>query len=449
MKILINESSFIKLFEATNLSDIYQKYYSNIPHDAFNEIVSSDPTWNSDKPNKMGKYGKWLLALYSTKKLKLEDLYKAKEYLSYFIKYNNVIENKDINSYKSLNDLYAVVSGFMQNPSQATSKQDAIRKIKEGAEKVYEDNEWLIIIPHTKEASCYYGKGTQWCTAADKGNNMFDYYNEQGNLYININKTTHEKYQFHFETNSFMDETDSAIEGIIYETIGFNDNILKWYENNVTEWWKLCEKIINLIVTEDGTVVTLRRRMDSEYWYIAENDSDRVIASDLIVGDNVDPQIYSDELRNEHYAKFKNAYGYITLITYDNNRGYVYFIGSHYTYINDVHNPYYDDEYMQSVLETINSKGIYDLINIPMGETIYVKNNYDEVHHIKFLADNIIAIYKKNDLIDLVNYDGYELDDIQLIDDEIQYDDDYMYGTALDADGTEIKFNIETLEVEE
>ena len=48
-----------------------------------------------------------------------------------------------------------------------------------------------------------------------------------------------------------------------------------------------------------------------------------------------------------------------------------------------------------------------------------------------------------------MNYDGYELDDIQLIDDEIQYDDDYMYGTALDADGTEIKFNIETLEVEE
>ena len=78
MKILINESSFIKLFEATNLSDIYQKYYSNIPQDEFNEIVSSDPTWNSDKPNKMGKYGKWLLSLYMSKRLKLECLYKAK-----------------------------------------------------------------------------------------------------------------------------------------------------------------------------------------------------------------------------------------------------------------------------------------------------------------------------------------------------------------------------------
>ena len=162
MKILINESSFIKLFEATNLSDIYQKYYSKIPQDEFNEIVSADPTWNSDKPNKMGKYGKWLLSLYMSKRLKLEDLYKAKTYLSYFVKYNNVIDNKDINTYKSLNDLYSVVSNFIENPDQATSKQDAIRKIKEGAEKVYEDNEWIVIIPHTEEASCYYGKGTQW-----------------------------------------------------------------------------------------------------------------------------------------------------------------------------------------------------------------------------------------------------------------------------------------------
>ena len=67
----------------------------------------------------------------------------------------------------------------------------------------------MIIVPHTEEASCYYGKGTQWCTAANNGNNMFEYYNDNGNLYININKLTHEKYQFHFETDSFMDETDS------------------------------------------------------------------------------------------------------------------------------------------------------------------------------------------------------------------------------------------------
>ena len=51
-------------------------------------------------------------------------------------------------------------------------------------------------------------KNTQWCTAAD-GNNQFNYYNSQGPLYININKADNEKYQFHFESDQFMDETDT------------------------------------------------------------------------------------------------------------------------------------------------------------------------------------------------------------------------------------------------
>lgn len=448
MKILINESSFIKLFEATNLSDIYQKYYSNIPQDEFNEIVSADPTWNSDKPNKMGKYGKWLLSLYMSKRLKLEDLYKAKTYLSYFVKYNNVIDNKDINTYKTLNDLYSVVSNFIENPDQATSKQDAIRKIKEGAEKVYEDNEWLVIIPHTEEASCYYGKGTQWCTAADKGSNMFDHYNEQGNLYININKTTHEKYQFHFETDSFMDETDTPIENPIFKTIGFNDSILEWYKENVKEWQKLCDETITIMTSDDDNDIILRKRIDSEYWDLEEKDSAGAIATDLIINNDIDTNVYQHKLYYEKYATFKNAYGFMTLVSYNNDNFHLYLVGNKYKYINKLNNEY-DDEYRPNVIETVDSNGIYELIALPMVEIIYKKRNSDEIHHAKFLTEDIIGIYKKNGLIDLVNYEGYELDDIQLIDGEIQRDDDYMYGTVLDSYGNEVKFDLETLDIEE
>ena len=51
------------LFEAASLGDIYTKYYSDIPEDVFNQIVSSDPTY---REGKMGKYGKWLLSLYKS-----------------------------------------------------------------------------------------------------------------------------------------------------------------------------------------------------------------------------------------------------------------------------------------------------------------------------------------------------------------------------------------------
>ena len=71
MKVIISESQLNRLFliEAASLDDIYLKYYNKIDRDIFNQIVSSDPTWRSEKPDKMGKYGKWLLKLYLTKKL--------------------------------------------------------------------------------------------------------------------------------------------------------------------------------------------------------------------------------------------------------------------------------------------------------------------------------------------------------------------------------------------
>lgn len=228
--IMITESqAWDLLLEAATIQDIYQKYYTQIPQEIFQQIVSADPTYNPQKPNKMGKYAKWLLAIYQKGNLKTEDLYKATEYLRIFIKFNGKIEQKDIMKYKSLQDVYNVIQPFLQNPQQAATKAEEVRQIKEGAEKVYEDEKWMVIVPHTKEASCYYGKGTQWCTAADSSNNYFDAYNEEGLLYINILKGTDVKYQFHFETNSFMDATDTPIKQPIMSTIGLTDNLVAFY----------------------------------------------------------------------------------------------------------------------------------------------------------------------------------------------------------------------------
>lgn len=229
---ILNESQFallneMMLFEAS-LEDIYSKYYSNIPQEEFNKIVFADPTSRPEK-NKMGKYGKWLLSLYQRGKLKIGDLGEAKECLSTFSKYINRIEVKDINKYGSIRELYDAVRPFMSG-GEATSKSDALRRQKHAeAEKVYEDELWEVIIPHTEKASCIYGKGTKWCTAAESSQNMFDYYNERGPLYININKKNGKKYQFHFETDSFMDEEDKEIERPIWKYIGLTKGLLDFY----------------------------------------------------------------------------------------------------------------------------------------------------------------------------------------------------------------------------
>lgn len=228
MKLIITESFFDFLTEATS-EEIHAKYYSGIPIDIFNQLISSDPTTVN---NKMGKYSKWILNLYNKKMLKLEDLYKVKEYLEYYHKFINKIQEKDINKIASLPDLYTIISPFQSDPNQSSSKSDETRKIKEDAEKVFEDSDWLVIVPKTKEASCYYGKNTQWCTAASN-NNMFDEYNKEGKLYININKKTNKKYQFNFETSSFMDERDTDIKKPISESINMSDGLIEFYKTNI------------------------------------------------------------------------------------------------------------------------------------------------------------------------------------------------------------------------
>lgn len=78
-------------------------------------------------------------------------------------------------------------------------------------EKHAENEHWLIHIPHTENASCALGHGTNWCTAS-RTNSMFNNYNEKGPLYVITPKNPKykgEKYQFHPEYGQFMNEEDS------------------------------------------------------------------------------------------------------------------------------------------------------------------------------------------------------------------------------------------------
>ena len=411
MKVIISESQFYSLIlnEAASLDDIYVKYYNGIDRDIFNQIVSSDPTWRSEKPDKMGKYGKWLLKLYLTKNLKLEDLYKAKEYLSYFIKYNGKIEIKDINRYGSLVDLYNVVKVFMDNPQMASSHNDEIRRIKEGAEKVYEDGEWMVIIPHTQEASCYYGKGTQWCTAAEESWNYFDQYNDQGNLYINIRKSDGEKFQFHFETDSFMDATDAPIEGCIYEEIGMSEGLVAFYKSILdnTNFNKLVVSKEEIYSVGDDVLYFCKNPNDK--WFFLSDSYNEVLA-DCIKSDNTD--WITNQFRNNDYAVMENTYGALTLITLnmsDNSQYYFEKIAENLIDVKSIKNDYGIEHDNDMLFVTMTDKdGIFSVYECNMGLTYY-KIDVSDIQKIGVVDDTyILYILKKNGLFDFINIFDYD-----------------------------------------
>ena len=151
------------------------------------------------------KYMIWLMKQYIQGKFIIpEDLSKLNSELERFSKISHKLEKKDINNY-SWEEFLDIVPKL----EEIHTSNEEERIAKSGAEKLFEDDKWIVIHPKTEEAACYYGSGTRWCTASTKGYNYFDSYNAEGNLYIVISKQNPSvKYQIHFESHSFMDVKD-------------------------------------------------------------------------------------------------------------------------------------------------------------------------------------------------------------------------------------------------
>ncbi len=76
---------------------------------------------------------------------------------------------------------------------------------------IYNNDRMAVLVPHSKDAACYIGKGTEWCTAAEESDNYWWEYTKDGPLYAVITDKLG-KFQFHFESGQFMDEHDRYIE---------------------------------------------------------------------------------------------------------------------------------------------------------------------------------------------------------------------------------------------
>lgn len=221
---IINELNKSRLNEDLNA---IKNMFKNIPEDTFYKLIELDPTYKQGS-NSAGKYGKWLLNIYNKGNLKEEDFYKATEYLTKFKEVKEWFTNKDIQQFKTLPQLKRALDnveiGELSTNQKDKRFKQTIKKSNLNAEKVYEDENWEVWIPKDYEASCKLSSNTEWCTGiSSKGNSYhYDLYTKQGPLYIIINKeNTNEKYQFHVETNSYMDSYDERIDlDTFFEKVG-------------------------------------------------------------------------------------------------------------------------------------------------------------------------------------------------------------------------------------
>lgn len=176
-----------------------------------------------DSDQRSFSHGQWLCNIFSFGRLKFEDMYKIKPALEKFDKVKPRLEKKDINQYKTLPELFQVLDQFNEEniKSNREKKSEEKEKIWQNIDIIYDSPTMGVYVPKTMEASCFLGKGTQWCTASTDDNyenNMFDNYNGDGPLYVIFIKNEKDKegrlvkYQFHFESDQFMDIHDDELD---------------------------------------------------------------------------------------------------------------------------------------------------------------------------------------------------------------------------------------------
>jgi len=107
----------------------------------------------------------------------------------YALTKNHRIRGKqaDIWSYENWRDLTDHIEKF---ENERLDKDEKI--IKKETSKKQIDN-WLAVMPITKEQCIVYGQGTKWCISA-KVDNQFDRYYSDYNIFIIINKNNDEKF---------------------------------------------------------------------------------------------------------------------------------------------------------------------------------------------------------------------------------------------------------------
>ncbi len=236
------------ILEGKDPIELLKYKFQNIPTETIEHIVSIDPT-------KKKSMTQWVCKQWDNEKDtiiaalnngKLEKLFQySKEHPDVQLKNIQSVE-EGIKMYVGEND----DENFDSVLGKSTGPYTFVKNLGEDVESdlandfdiVYKDNDWIIAVPNTYEAACKLGEGMNWCTANAFGNGE-EYYekylNKGGKYYVNfdlsngqpgvINKLEYPytRYQFHFESNQFMDSHDEPIN---FDDIDLPDGAREFYE---------------------------------------------------------------------------------------------------------------------------------------------------------------------------------------------------------------------------
>lgn len=146
-----------------------------------------------------------------------DDIWKAE---TVFRERNGMVPNiegivksfKDITQYENPE----FIRTLMEIIDNKKTEREKERELKSQAERLYEDDDVLVIRPKSHAASCYYGANTKWCTTTAGNSGYFEKYIKSGLLYYFIKKRENVKMALYRNTEDKKTEVYNAQDKLVY-----------------------------------------------------------------------------------------------------------------------------------------------------------------------------------------------------------------------------------------
>lgn len=135
---------------------------------------------SNEDPSGNNKYLMWMAKMRIDQKATFKDLFPG---IELFHNQPHKFEKTDINSYREWSD-------FLTDFEKAKLKKSRRELRDSGVDKVYEDDDYVVVRPKTRVASCMYGSNTRWCISSHQDSSYFNNYTNQNMFFFIINKTT-------------------------------------------------------------------------------------------------------------------------------------------------------------------------------------------------------------------------------------------------------------------
>ena len=217
-------ASLLRLQQAVQRREPGSLEASLSPEKLLVRFREADPTRNA-------AYVPWLLRTYASGGYLIEDLSKAHDTLVTFARLRQKLPNtatidgeirnpRKLGSHITLASLWTAMAPLVEAERllKAVKVEDNGDKERALAQSrvLHRSDRMVIAVPMTEEASCWWGKGTQWCTAARDDNAFEEYHRDAPLIIICLRKNGElpaRKLQLHVHSQylQFMDENDARV----------------------------------------------------------------------------------------------------------------------------------------------------------------------------------------------------------------------------------------------